>query len=140
MLADAISKGAARATRKPITTLRKDVADLKRQVSELKRALLQCKKMKTAALDDADAGDPSAAPEAPASVRGVRARGDAVRKLRTKLELTQAEFAKLAGVSVLTVSKWERKKGRIAFHKRTQEALVRLRGLGKKGVKTALGK
>lgn len=138
-LADAIAKGAARATRKSLTTLRRDVTELKRQVGEMKRMMQKCKKAKSvASSDSADAGEQAA--EAPSAVRGIRPRGDAVRKLRTKLELTQAEFAKLAGVSILTVSKWERKEGRIAFHKRTQEALIRLRALGKKGVKAALGK
>ena len=61
-----------------------------------------------------------------------------VRKLRAKLGLTQAQIAKLAGVSTLTVWKWETATGRIMLRKRTLDALARVRAMGKREAKAEL--
>ena len=135
-LIDAIAKGAARATRKPVTALRRDVADLKRQIAELKRTVRGLQKGKSVDGVDAQVAEAEAEKAAP----NIRVTGASVKKLRAKRGLSQTEFAKLAGVSALTVSKWERKEGRIALQKRTQDALVRLRNMGKKEMKAVLGK
>ena len=134
VLVEAITKGAGRVTRKPIAALRRDVADLKRQVSELKRLLRDVQKGVTAprvaALPVAvGAGD--AAPR-------IRPTGPMVLKLRAKLGLTQAEFAKLAGVSGLTVYKWEKSAGRINPRGRALAGLAKVMGMGKREAKSAL--
>jgi DNA-binding transcriptional regulator YiaG len=61
-----------------------------------------------------------------------------VRKLRAKLGLTQAEFAKLAGVSGLTVYKWEKSDGRINPRGRALAGLARVMRMGKREAKKAL--
>ena len=66
--------------------------------------------------------------------------GKGVRALRKRLGLTQAQFGKLAGVSVPTVTKWEGAKGKAPI--RLKAAIVRLqamRGMGKKEAAGALG-
>ena len=59
--------------------------------------------------------------------------GKGVRALRKRLGLTQAQFGKLAGVSVPTVVNWEGSKGKAPI--RLKAAIARLqsiRGMGKK--------
>jgi transposase len=133
VLVEAITKGAGRVTRKPIAALRRDVSELKRQVAELKRLLRAVQKggqprAVTAAAPDAGVVKPSR----------IRPTGPMVRKLRAKLGLTQAEFAKLAGVSGLTVYKWEKSDGRINPRGRALAGLAKVRGMGKREAKKAL--
>ena len=133
VLVAAITRGAAKVTRKPIAALRADVAELKRQVAELKRlvrALQKDSPQRVADVPAQETGDGKAT--------GIRPTGPMVRKLRAKLGLTQAEFAKLVGVSSLTVSKWEQAEGRIAMRSRTLAALAAVRGMGKREVAAAL--
>ncbi len=67
-----------------------------------------------------------------------RITGRAVRKMREKLGLTQAEFAKLAGVSSLTVYKWEKNDGWLSFRGGTKAGLLSLRGIGKREARKRL--
>ena len=133
VLVEAITKGAGRVTRKPIAALRRDVSELKRQVAELKRLLRAVQKggqprVATAAAQDAEAGKPAR----------IRPTGPMVRKLRAKQGLTQAEFARLAGVSGLTVYKWEKAAGRINPRGRAMTGLAKVMGMGKRAAKRAV--
>ena len=130
VLAETIAKGAGRVTRKPIAALRRDVAELKRQVAELKRALRETQK-----------GSPAPEPAARAdeeAVRRIRPTGPMVRRLRARLGLTRAEFARLAGVSGLTVYKWEKSGGRINPRGRALAGLALVMGMGKREAKRAM--
>ena len=67
--------------------------------------------------------------------------GKGVKALRKRQGLTQAQFGKLAGVSVPTVVKWESSKGKAPI--RLKAAIARLqviRGMGKKQAAEMLGK
>ena len=134
VLVDAITKGAGRVTRKPIAALRREVAELKRQVAELKRLLRDVRKGAMAPRAAAE----SVAVDAGDTVPRIRPTGPMVRKLRAKLGLTQAEFAKLAGVSGLTVYKWEKADGRINPRGRALAGLAKVMGMGKREAKRAL--
>jgi DNA-binding transcriptional regulator YiaG len=61
-----------------------------------------------------------------------------VLKLRRRLGLSQAEFGKLAGVSTLTVGKWEKAGGRIGMRPAALAGLARVRAMGKRQIKVAL--
>lgn len=61
--------------------------------------------------------------------------GKGVRALRKRLGLTQARFAKLAGVSVPTVIKWEGAKGKAPI--RLKAAIARLQAIRKMGKRQA---
>ena len=134
VLVDAITKGAGRVTRKPIAALRRDVAELKRQVAELKRLLRDVQKVSKAVR----AAGESVAAVAGDTVSRIRPTGPMVRKLRAKLGLTQAEFAKLAGVSGLTVYKWEKSAGRIKPRGRALAGLAKVMGMGMREAKMAV--
>ena len=133
VLGEAITKGALRVTRKPIAALRGDVADLKRQMAELKRLLRAAQK--GVPLRAAKVAAPETDVKKPLRIRPT---GPMVRKLRKRLGLTQSEFAKLAGVSNLTVSKWETAPGRIMLRQRTLAAFASVRGMGKQAAKKML--
>lgn len=135
VLAGAIAKGAGRVTRKPIAALRRDVAELKRQVAELKRALRDVQKC---AVEPRAAADVLAVADDGGAVPRIRPTGAAVRKLRARLGLTQADFARLAGVSGLIVCKWEKSEGRIHPRGRALAGLARVTGMGKREAKKAL--
>ena len=133
VLGAAIAKGAQSVTRKPLSALRGDVAELKRQVAKLKRLVRSLQKdapQRAADVPAPEAGDGQAA--------GIRPTGRMVRKVRAKLGLTQADFAKLAGVSTLTISKWEQAEGRIAMRSRTLAAFAAVRGMGKRDARQSL--
>lgn len=131
VLAEAITKGAGRVTRKPIAALRRDVSELKRQVAELRRAVRELQKGAQVTEAAVPVGATDAAPR-------IRPTGQMVRKLRAKLGLTQAEFAKLAGVSGLTVYKWQKTAGRIKPRKLALAGLAKVMGMGKRNAKKAL--
>jgi len=128
-LAEAIAKTSAKATRKPITGLRRDVAMLKREVAELKRVLRTLQRQA-----------PAAAPAETQEQEAPRLRptSKAVLKLRRRLGISQAEFAKLAGVSALTVCKWEGAGGRIRMRGPALAGFARVRAMGKREATKAL--
>ena len=61
--------------------------------------------------------------------------GKGVKTLRKRLGLTQAQFGKLVGVSVVTVVKWEAHKGKTPI--RLKAAIARLQAIRKMGKKQA---
>jgi len=61
-----------------------------------------------------------------------------VRSLRRRLKVSQAEFAKLLGVSAQAVYLWEGKSGPLALRQETRKALANLRGLGRREIKKML--
>lgn len=134
VLRDAIATGAARVTRKPLAALRHELAAVKRQVAELRRKLRETQKT----TQQAAVAPASTADEVSAKTRFRRPTGADVRKLRAKLGLTQSQFGKLAGVSTLTVWKWERAEGRLVLRQRTIEAFRKVRGMGRREAQKAL--
>ncbi len=62
--------------------------------------------------------------------RGVT--GKDIARLRNRFAMTQGQFARLLGVSPPSVSKWEKRKGRLNLHTRTQSACEHARTLTKK--------
>ena len=113
--------------RKPMASMRRDVAELKRQVSELRRVVRDLQRTTVRQVVAEPAGDEGADIK-----RKRRPTGDGIRKMRTKLGLTQAQFGKLVGVSALSVSNWERTAGAVTVRTRALVALRKVRGLGKR--------
>lgn len=111
------------ATKKASTRYRREIAELKRQ--------LNAQDKKIAALGKALAkGAPVAAAEPGGEETSVRFSPGWVKKHRGKLELSQADYAALVGVSPLTIYNWESGKTR----PRAQQlaAWGAIRGLGKR--------
>ena len=67
--------------------------------------------------------------------------GNGVKALRKRLGLTQALFAKLAGVSVPTIVNWEAAKGKAPIRRKTSIArMQQIRGLRKRQLAEMMGK
>jgi DNA-binding transcriptional regulator YiaG len=105
------------------TSLKKIVADLKKRLASLekenKRLVAETKKHKAV---------PAAAPTAEAAKARFTAKG--IRSVRSKLGLTQADFAKLVGATTHAVYLWEKKEGALRLRDKTKAALLSIRGLG----------
>ena len=111
------------ATQKAVAQYRRDIADLKRQlnrqdkkVEKLKKQLIEQGVERTQVEDDETSG-------ARFSARSVKAQ-------RSRLGLSAANYGKLVGVSSLTIYNWETGKSRP--RKAQLEALVSIRGIGKR--------
>ena len=126
----------SRVVRQATATLRKDsiglkhaVADLKRRCAQAERAVKQiAKALPKPTLEVTDAEFAAARPTAK-MVRGLR------RKFRT----SQAQFAKLVGVSANSVNLWEHKTGRLRMRDDTKRAILKVKKMTKQDVKAALG-
>jgi DNA-binding transcriptional regulator YiaG len=112
-------------TTKAVAQYRRDIAQLKRQQRDLEKRL---------ALQESQRA------EQPSS--GARLNGDArfsarsVKAQRRRTGLSAADYAKLVGVSPLTIYNWENQKSRPRHEQLT--ALVALRGLGKREAQARL--
>ena len=108
-----------------VSALKKLVAEQKRQIAALeKRCGVSCEAAAAPA-------EKVAEPE-----KSVRINAAGILRLRTKLGLTQEEFAKVLGVAMHTVSVWEQ--GRRAPRHAHKVRICALRGIGKRELKKML--
>ena len=127
------AKSAAAPARKLIASQRGLIADLRRQVNAMQKELNVLKR--------------TAGTSARAAVREEKSEGrfwitgKGVKALRKKLGLTQADFARLAGVSVPTIVNWESSKGKVSIRrKETPVRLQQMRRMNKREAAEVLGK
>ena len=109
-----------------ISALKKQVAEQKRQIAALEK--------RCAAIDPEVSASPIAVPEDDEKQLRLNAAG--ILRLRTKLGLTQGEFAKVLGVAMHTVSVWEQ--GRRVPRRAHKARICALRGIGKRELKKML--
>ena len=114
-------------TAQAVTRHRREIAQLKRQVRELERkvAFLEAQERKRLGKPELN----GAAEDARFSARSVKAQ-------RTRTGLSAADYAKLVGVSPLTIYNWEHGKSRP--RKEQLASLVALRGIGKRQAQAKL--
>jgi DNA-binding transcriptional regulator YiaG len=111
--------------------LRKTVVDLKKRVASLekenKHLMAQTRKPQAELLKEH-------------SEDGGRARftSRGIRSLRSRLRLSQADFAKLVGATTHAVYLWEKKAGALNLRDRTKASLLSIRGLGAKEARAKL--
>jgi DNA-binding transcriptional regulator YiaG len=108
--------------------LTKTVADLKRRIAKLQGE----NKWLVAAEKRRLAQKPQISPEVSKKAR-LTSKG--VRRLRRRLGLSQANFAKLLGASTQTVHMWETKEGALRLRGNTLAAVLSARGMGAREVK-----
>jgi DNA-binding transcriptional regulator YiaG len=131
---DAIARGARKHVRSVATPLRRDVRRLRQTVRALRAELKALRAV--AARWESQAGrewQPAVSEE---EARGARLSPRLIRKLRTRLALTQAAVARLVGVSAAAVVQWEQ--GRAAPAGKNRSALVALRRIGRRQAKQVL--
>ncbi len=130
LLKDEIRRLAKREIRSATAGLRKDNARLKRDVAGHKRRLAALERDNRRLVEAANAKLKKAPTAAAHEVEKARFGSRAVRALRRRLKLSQADFAKLLGVSTGAVFLWEKDDGPLTLKPRTKAALVGARKLG----------
>lgn len=127
-----LAKKQVRATYLPLA---RDVRRLKRTVSALRKTVATLTRLGTELQTQrtADRANLAAGPE---EVKAARLSPGLIRRLRSRLGITQGELATLVGVSTSAVGFWEYGKAKPEGHNR--EALVALRRLGKREVRGIL--
>lgn len=110
------------ATKQAVAQYRRDIARLKRQLRDQEKriALLQGQ-------DQKRCDEPGPATEA---VENFRFSPRSVKAQRTRLGLSAADYAKLVGVTQLTIYNWE--KGKTRPRQEQFAMLVAIRGIGKR--------
>ncbi|MCX5653230.1 MAG: helix-turn-helix domain-containing protein [Planctomycetota bacterium] len=109
--------------------LARDVRRLKRTVSALRKTVAVLASLGTELQAERQAQRAKLA-VAPDEVKAARLSPALIKKLRTRLGITQGELATLVGVSTSAVGSWEYGKAKPEGHNR--EALVALRKLGRR--------
>lgn len=112
-----------RSARKQSSQLRHRIAALKRMMKELQKDVApRIEELKRQAV---------VAVQSPATPEGKRvwAFAKGIRALRKRLGLTQAELAKLLGVSASAVTQWESKDGKLTLRKSTLKSILVVRDL-----------
>ena len=113
--------------RKATATYRREIAALKRAVATLERRTKQIAKVSTSSKSAAS----EVSGEAP-----TRFVAKGLRSLRTRLDLSGPELARLLGVSTQSVYNWEHKKA--SPRKEQVAAIAALRSIGKKDARQRL--
>jgi len=108
--------------------LTKTVADLKRKIAKLQGE----NKWLVAAEKKRLTQKPQVAPE---TSRKARLTSKGIRRLRRKLGVSQASFAKLLGASTQTVHMWETKEGPLRLRGNTLAAVLSARDMGAREAK-----
>jgi DNA-binding transcriptional regulator YiaG len=113
------------------TNLKKILADLKKRVASLerenKRLTKEASKQKAPSVE-----------KLPEQQEKARFTSKGIHSLRSRLGLTQAEFAKLVGATTHSVYLWEKKEGPLKLRDKTKAAILSIRGLGAKEAKEKL--
>jgi DNA-binding transcriptional regulator YiaG len=127
-----VAKAAVTPIRKPAVKLRKDVASLKRRLALLEKA----NKELQASLAKVSAAQPPASAAEPAGRGWISGKG--IKSLRKRLGLSQADFARLVGVSLQIVQVWEKRPGMLTLRKANKASVFAVRGIGAREAKKRL--
>ena len=109
-------------TKQAVAQYRREIAKLKRQVQEQQKKVAFLERQERKRLEEPQAAEEAAEP--------VRFSARSVKSQRERLGLSAADYAKLVGVSPLTIYNWEHGKSRP--RKEQFAALVAVRGIGKR--------
>jgi DNA-binding transcriptional regulator YiaG len=115
-------KAQTSSTKQAVAKYRRDIAGLKRQMREQEKKIAFLEAQEQKRLQQSQATEES--------VEGIRFSARSVKAQRERLGLSAASYAKLVGVSALTIYNWEQGKSRP--RKEQLAALVAVRGIGKR--------
>jgi len=132
-LYDEIRRLARKEIKASLAPLSETISALKKLVAEQKRQIAALEK-RCAAVEPEAPGAPLAVPDDDEKQLRLNAAG--ILRLRSKLGLTQSEFAKVLGVAMHTVSVWEQ--GRRVPRRTHKARICALRGIGKRELKKIL--
>lgn len=132
---DAIARGSRKQVRQVAGPVRREVRKLRQTVRQL-RTEVSALKAVAAQWQRATRGRPWQPEVSERESKEARLSPRLIRKLRTRLALSQARVARLLGVSPAAVVQWEQ--GRSTPSDQNRRALVALRKLGRREVKQVL--
>jgi len=113
------------------TAVKKIVAGLKKRVAFLEKE----NRRLVATMSKRQVEPPQRPPE---KTRKARLTSKGIRSLRSRLRLTQSDFAKLLGTTAHSVYLWERKDGPLKLRNKTKAALVSIKGFRARDAKAKL--
>ena len=132
VLKEEIRRLAKKETKAATMKLQKDNAKLKRTAADLKRRVAKLERDNKQLVADAqERRRESMKAESPETEKA-RISAKMIRSIRKRLKLSQEAFAKLAGVTPMTVYMWEHKKGRLVFRGNSKAAIIELRKMKKR--------
>ena len=138
LLKDEIERLARKEVKAAVLPLQRDKIELKKTVSELKKRIERLEKgSKKLEKVTGVAKLPGAKVEESEAKRAwISAKG--IKRLRTKMQLSQADFARLLGVSSQTVTNWESQEGKLNIRSAAMKAIIDVRGFGAKAARKKL--
>ena len=132
LLSEEIRRLAKKEIKIAVTPLEKTIIEQRRTISELKKRIAALEKRNENASTVADSAETAPVEES----KKLRLNAAGIIRVRTKLKLTQSDFAKLLNVSTHTVSMWEL--GKNSPRKDARAAICALRTIGKRDLKKRL--
>ena len=118
--------------RRDSVRLKKSVAELRRELAALTRATSELTKKVTPVVAVKEVE------EASEKATKLRPTAKSLKRLRSRLGLTQVQFGKLLGVSGQAVVQWGSREGRIRMRKATLAALAAIQHIGKREARRRL--
>lgn len=132
ILSEEIRRLAKKEIKIAVAPLVKTIVEQRKIISELKKRISILEKRNVAEAADVDSDKVQVADE----TKKLRLNAAGIIRVRTKLKLTQSDFAKLLNVSTHTVSMWEL--GKNSPRKDARAAICALRTVGKRDLKKRL--
>ena len=122
---------AKKETKDELARLKKDSVELRRALSDLKKkfAALQ-KAVRAGGRGAKPAREAAAEGEATEGADRTRISSKTIITLRKRMGLTQAEFAKLVGVTGQSIYQWESKEGQLRFRGGAKERINAIKSIG----------
>jgi DNA-binding transcriptional regulator YiaG len=136
MISNEIFRLARRASLPIVNELRKDIQRHRRLISALRSEVASLSRDRRTLMEDLAKRLAQPQEIAPAEFQHARLGPKSIHAQRRRLGLTQTEFARLLGVSVPTVSKWEM--GAVKPKTRGRAALIAARHLGRREARRRL--
>ena len=124
VLYDEIRRLARKEVKMAVAPLQAKIAELRKTVAALSKSAPKPKSPAKAAENRAEGGENSA------KEKSFRINAEGIKKLRTKLGVSQAQFAKMLGFSTLSVNSWEL--GKTVPRAAAKARLAQLRSMGKR--------
>ena len=112
--------------------------DLKKNVADLKKRLDALEKENKRLLAGVKKDKPVLAPGPLEEAKKARITSTTIRSLRKRLRLSQAEFAKLTGVTTHMVYLWENKEGPLNLREKSKTAILSIKGMASREAKEKL--
>jgi DNA-binding transcriptional regulator YiaG len=135
-----ISRISRKEAKSAVDPIAKSNTGLKRIVADLKKRLAALEKENKRLLARVKQEKPETSSPASKDAGKARITSTTIRSLRNRLGLSQAAFAKLAGVTTHAVYLWETKEGALNLREKTKAALFAIKGMKAREAKEKLGK